>query len=198
MSAGLVPSASSPWPSSPCVLPTKSSLCVSVSWLPLLIRTPAMTDPPTGPHFTLITFVQTLSPNTVTFWGTGLTSTYTWGTQLSPQHSPASAPVRHPGVAAPASTRCLAVSPSGAGGAAAPPHSLLLPASAVALSLGALSWGNSSLWSSEPSNWIPFPAGTLMRCYSGTSFAHPQHLSYSMATADPLSIFPSKLQVPQG
>lgn len=120
------------------------------------------------------------------------------GTRLSPQHSPPSAPVRCPGVTAAASTGPLAVSPSGADVAAAPPRSPLLPASAVALSLGTLSQGNASLWSRELANCIPFPAATLMWCYSGASLAYPQHLGYSMATVDPLSMFPSELQAPRG
>ena len=73
-----------------------------------------------------------------------------------------------------------------------------LPASAVALSLGTLPRDNASLWSRELANCIPFPAAALMWCYSGASLAYPQHLGYSMATVDPLSMFPSELQAPRG
>ena len=196
VSAGLVPSASSPWPSSP--RPPEevvSAVCALVA--------PSYKDtrhdwPPHRTSFYLhhlCTDPLSKHSHILRCW---VDFDIQLGTQLSPQHSPPSAPVRCPGVAAAASTGPLAVSPSGAGVAAAPPRSPLLPASAVALSLGTLPRGNASLWSRELANCIPFPAAALMWCYSGASLAYPQHLGYSMATVDPLSMFPSELQAPRG
>jgi len=48
-------------------------LCMSVSKFPLFIRTLVILEygPPQLPHFNSLTYVKTLSPNKITFWGTG-------------------------------------------------------------------------------------------------------------------------------
>lgn len=53
--------------------------CLSMSMFPLISRTPVIRNkvdwgPPRGSHFSLLTFLTILSPNTDTFWDTGV-----WG-----------------------------------------------------------------------------------------------------------------------